>query len=222
MTFLKTQRVKDVGDEVKRDLGIRNGREIARRTEIPLASVQNILKREKYKALFNIYLKYSYKAVTKISNLSPTLLSPKFQLNIESHTLLDQNHLKDLVIPYFECISQNNWKKWSTMIRVFLHGYIWLMKCTSEWTGVPLDKNPTNFMSAWSRIRTGPISVLLVRHTVLFTRHATYSNSLLVMVWIGCWCDGLEYIIFDRNSMNADIYIQTLKTYHEKLREVSF
>ena len=56
MTFLKTQRVKDVGDEVKRDLGIRNGREIARRTEIPLASVQNILKREKYKALFNIYL----------------------------------------------------------------------------------------------------------------------------------------------------------------------
>lgn len=56
MTFLQTQRVIDVGDEVKRDLGIRNGREIARRTDIPLATVQNILKRERFKALFNIYL----------------------------------------------------------------------------------------------------------------------------------------------------------------------
>ena len=42
------------------------------------------------------------------------------------------------------------------------------------------------------------------------------------MVWIGCWSGGLEYQVFDRNSMNADIYCETVKTYHEQLRARGF
>ena len=56
MSIFQTQRVIDAGDQVKEDLGLRNGREIARRTDIPLTTVQRILRRENYKALFNIYL----------------------------------------------------------------------------------------------------------------------------------------------------------------------